>query len=146
MQMVLQDWSSATIRSALVTTVALLHVSFAWKTTTAKTQPQPTIYHNPKSQEAVVETPYGMKMRVEPLTRVISFDEDVSFFSTKDMQGDYIFRILTWTEECAVCVRPLGRACGVTRPVIACSVTSNEASQLKTQIQQLKDATEKLLI
>ncbi|KAH7572366.1 hypothetical protein JRO89_XS04G0244500 [Xanthoceras sorbifolium] len=40
----------------------------------------------------------------------------------------------------------LGRACGVTRPVIACSVTSNEASQLKTQIQQLKDAIEKLLI
>lgn len=32
----------------------------------------------------------------------------------------------------------LGRACGVTRPVIACSVTSNEASQLKAQIQQLK--------
>ncbi|THG11186.1 hypothetical protein TEA_018845 [Camellia sinensis var. sinensis] len=32
----------------------------------------------------------------------------------------------------------LGRACGVTRPVIACSVTSNEASQLKSQIQQLK--------
>lgn len=32
----------------------------------------------------------------------------------------------------------LGRACGVTRPVVACSVTSNEASQLKTQIQQLK--------
>ncbi|KAH9790509.1 Ribonucloprotein [Citrus sinensis] len=40
----------------------------------------------------------------------------------------------------------LGRACGVTRPVVACSVTSNEASQLKTQIQQLKDAIEKLLI
>ncbi|XP_010422234.1 PREDICTED: NHP2-like protein 1 [Camelina sativa] len=40
----------------------------------------------------------------------------------------------------------LGRACGVTRPVIACSVTSNEASQLKTQIQHLKDAIEKLLI
>jgi hypothetical protein len=32
----------------------------------------------------------------------------------------------------------LGRACGVTRPVIACSVTTNEGSQLKTQIQQLK--------
>ncbi|OMP07231.1 H/ACA ribonucleoprotein complex, subunit Nhp2, eukaryote [Corchorus olitorius] len=40
----------------------------------------------------------------------------------------------------------LGRACGVTRPVISCSVTSNEASQLRTQIQQLKDAIEKLLI
>ncbi|KAL5977100.1 hypothetical protein ACLOJK_021442 [Asimina triloba] len=32
----------------------------------------------------------------------------------------------------------LGRACGVTRPVIACSVTSNEGSPLKSQIQQLK--------
>ncbi|OWM71742.1 hypothetical protein CDL15_Pgr005930 [Punica granatum] len=40
----------------------------------------------------------------------------------------------------------LGRACGVTRPVIACSVTTNEASQLKSQIQQLKDAIEKLSI
>jgi hypothetical protein len=32
----------------------------------------------------------------------------------------------------------LGRACGVTRPVIACSVTTNEGSQLKSQILQLK--------
>ncbi|KAL6549233.1 RNA binding protein snu13 [Orobanche hederae] len=40
----------------------------------------------------------------------------------------------------------LGRACGVTRPVVACSVTSNEGSQLRSQIQQLKDAIEKLLI
>ncbi|GAB2300347.1 RNA binding protein snu13 [Dionaea muscipula] len=40
----------------------------------------------------------------------------------------------------------LGRACGVTRPVIACSVTQNEASQLNQQITQLKDAIEKLLI
>ena len=40
----------------------------------------------------------------------------------------------------------LGRACGVSRPVIACSITSNEGSQLKTQINSLKDAIEKLLI
>ncbi|KAJ4762615.1 Ribosomal protein L7Ae/L30e/S12e/Gadd45 [Rhynchospora pubera] len=40
----------------------------------------------------------------------------------------------------------LGRACGVTRSVIACSVTSNDASQIKGQIQQIKDAIEKLLI
>ena len=40
----------------------------------------------------------------------------------------------------------LGRACGVSRPVIACSVTTNEGSQLKNQIQQLKLAIEKLLI
>lgn len=40
----------------------------------------------------------------------------------------------------------LGRACGVTRPVVACSVTTNEGSQLKAQIITLKDAIEKLLI
>jgi U4/U6 small nuclear ribonucleoprotein SNU13 len=40
----------------------------------------------------------------------------------------------------------LGRACGVSRPVIAVSITTNEGSQLKSQIQALKDAVEKLLI
>uniref|UniRef100_A0A7S3UDI2 Ribosomal protein eL8/eL30/eS12/Gadd45 domain-containing protein n=1 Tax=Picocystis salinarum TaxID=88271 RepID=A0A7S3UDI2_9CHLO len=40
----------------------------------------------------------------------------------------------------------LGRACGVSRPVIACSVTTNEGSQLKTQILNLREAIEKLLI
>ncbi|CAN0074938.1 unnamed protein product [Ectocarpus sp. 6 AP-2014] len=40
----------------------------------------------------------------------------------------------------------LGRACGVSRPVVACSVTTNEASQLKSQIITLKDQIEQLLI
>ncbi len=40
----------------------------------------------------------------------------------------------------------LGRACGVSRPVIACSVTANEGSQLNKQIQELKISIEKLLI
>lgn len=40
----------------------------------------------------------------------------------------------------------LGRACGVSRPVISCSVTTNEASQLKSQILTLKDQIEQLLI
>lgn len=40
----------------------------------------------------------------------------------------------------------LGRACGVSRPVIAASITSNEGSQLKPQILKMKDAIEKLLI
>ena len=40
----------------------------------------------------------------------------------------------------------LGRACGVSRPVIAASVIANEGSQLKHQIQQLKDGIERLLI
>ena len=34
----------------------------------------------------------------------------------------------------------LGRSCGVSRPVIAASVTTNEGSQLKNQIQQVRRA------
>ncbi|CAI8043322.1 NHP2-like protein 1, partial [Geodia barretti] len=40
----------------------------------------------------------------------------------------------------------LGRACGVSRPVIACAVTVNEGSQLKPQIQTLQQNIERLLI
>lgn len=40
----------------------------------------------------------------------------------------------------------LGRACGVSRPVIACSVIINEGSQLKPQIQIIQQAIERLLI
>ena len=40
----------------------------------------------------------------------------------------------------------LGRACGVSRPVIACSITTNEASQLKTTILGMKIKIEQLLI
>jgi len=40
----------------------------------------------------------------------------------------------------------LGRACGVSRPVIACSVTIDEGSQLKSQISQLQTEIERLLI
>jgi len=40
----------------------------------------------------------------------------------------------------------LGRACGVSRPVISCSVIVNEYSQLKSQIDSLKLEIEKLLI
>ncbi len=40
----------------------------------------------------------------------------------------------------------LGRACGVSRPVISASVTTNEASQLKEQINLLKQKIEQLLL
>jgi len=40
----------------------------------------------------------------------------------------------------------LGRACGVTRPVISCSVISNPNSQIKTQIDSIRNNIEKLLI
>uniref|UniRef100_A0AC35TJS2 Ribonucloprotein n=1 Tax=Rhabditophanes sp. KR3021 TaxID=114890 RepID=A0AC35TJS2_9BILA len=40
----------------------------------------------------------------------------------------------------------LGRACGVTRSVIAASIIQNEGSQIKGQIQKMKENCEKLLI
>lgn len=40
----------------------------------------------------------------------------------------------------------LGRACGVSRPVIACSILVNEGSQLSSQITRMRVAIEKLLI
>ena len=40
----------------------------------------------------------------------------------------------------------LGRACGVSRPVIACSITTNEASQLKSSIEGMKIKIETLLV
>ncbi|XP_036044810.1 NHP2-like protein 1 [Onychomys torridus] len=40
----------------------------------------------------------------------------------------------------------LGRACGVSRPVIASSVTIKEGSQLKQQMQPIQQSTERLLV
>ncbi|XP_030377066.1 NHP2-like protein 1 homolog [Scaptodrosophila lebanonensis] len=40
----------------------------------------------------------------------------------------------------------LGRACGVSRPIVACSVTTNEGSQLKSQIQSIQQEIERLLV
>lgn len=40
----------------------------------------------------------------------------------------------------------LGRACGVSRPVIAASITSNDASDLTPQIRAVKNNVERLMI
>lgn len=40
----------------------------------------------------------------------------------------------------------LGRACGMSRSVMACSILSNEGSQLKTQITALRESIDKLLV
>ncbi len=40
----------------------------------------------------------------------------------------------------------LGRACGVSRPVVACSIIAHEGSPLSAQIRDLKDAIERLLL
>jgi U4/U6 small nuclear ribonucleoprotein SNU13 len=48
--------------------------------------------------------------------------------------------------HCRPQLAALGRACGVTRPVIACSITTNKGSQLEPIIAKLKQETEKLLL
>ncbi|KAI0807725.1 NHP2/L7aE family protein [Fomes fomentarius] len=40
----------------------------------------------------------------------------------------------------------LGRACGVTRPVIAASITTNENKELSSQINTIKLAVERLMV
>lgn len=40
----------------------------------------------------------------------------------------------------------LGRACGVSRPVVSCSILSNDKSQIATQVQNIKNKIEKLLL
>jgi len=40
----------------------------------------------------------------------------------------------------------LGRACNVTRAVIAASITTNEQNELNSQIKAIRDAVEKLMI
>ncbi|XP_058824644.1 NHP2-like protein 1 homolog [Topomyia yanbarensis] len=40
----------------------------------------------------------------------------------------------------------LGRACGVSRPIVSCSVTINEGSQLKSQIVSIQQEIERLLV
>jgi U4/U6 small nuclear ribonucleoprotein SNU13 len=40
----------------------------------------------------------------------------------------------------------LGRACGVSRPVVSCSILSNDTSQLAPQIASIRTQIEQLLI
>ncbi|KAJ5819176.1 hypothetical protein N7474_004767 [Penicillium riverlandense] len=40
----------------------------------------------------------------------------------------------------------MGRACGVSRPIIAASISSNEASDLAPQIRRLREKVERLAI
>lgn len=40
----------------------------------------------------------------------------------------------------------LGRACGISRPVIAVSITTNEASDLTARIKSMRDEVERLTL
>jgi hypothetical protein len=54
--------------------------------------------------KAIVKSPYGIKVKVEPQilrfnsdTKVLTFN--VSFISTQKLHGDYRFGSITWTDE-----------------------------------------------
>ena len=49
-------------------------------------------------------------------------------------------------QVCVPSKMALGRACGVSRAVISCIITTNEASDLVGQIRTLKDKVERLMI
>ena len=46
----------------------------------------------------------------------------------------------------SISIIALGRACGVSRPVVSASITTNEGSQIKPQITTIQQEIEKLLI
>jgi hypothetical protein len=59
-----------------------------------------------------------------------------------------MIKCLAWntTDNNFLVYAALGRACGVSRQVVACSVTVNEGSQLKPQIQSIQQEIEQLLV
>ena len=74
-------------------------------------------------------------------------DKNVPYVFVRSKHGEccYVLRRL-WPLDARFLSTALGRACGVSRQVIACSVLQNEGSQLKPQIQTLQSEIEKLLV
>ena len=82
---------------------------------------------------------YVMGTTIATIFVLVFFPFDCSFVYTKAHTIVVLF--------CGHCSKvALGRACGVSRPVIACSITTNEASQLKNTIDGMKLKIEQLLI
>lgn len=74
-------------------------------------------------------------------------DKNVPYVFIRSKQGNTKMFIFGFEQVLTNYVlKALGRACGVSRPVIACSVTLNEGSQLKPQIQSIQLEIEKLLV
>jgi U4/U6 small nuclear ribonucleoprotein SNU13 len=87
-------------------------------------------------------------------------DKNVPYVFVRSKQGGYLYlvtinghknRVWASNSNFYYCIpnsyfSALGRACGVSRPVISASVTSNEGSQLKPQITSIQSEIEKLLV
>lgn len=81
-------------------------------------------------------------------------DKNTPYVSTTPQDEEEILQeagellgIADWSQQVYVPSKmALGRACGVSRAVISCSITTNEASELMGQIRALKDKVERLMI
>ena len=59
---------------------------------------------------------------------------------------EYQQRLSNLKYNALISIIALGRACGVSRPVVSASITTNEGSQIKPQITTIQQEIEKLLI
>lgn len=74
-------------------------------------------------------------------------DKNVPYVFIRSKQGFYWKSIIYLSHsKIFLLFTALGRACGVSRPVIACSITTDEGSQLRPQIQQVQTEIERLLV
>uniref|UniRef100_A0A9L0JIS8 NHP2-like protein 1 n=1 Tax=Equus asinus TaxID=9793 RepID=A0A9L0JIS8_EQUAS len=101
------------------------------------------------------QTPHHLLVSVLPSTATKTLNRGISEFIVMAADAEPLEIILHLPLLCEdknvpyVFVRSkqaLGRACGVSRPVIACSVTIKEGSQLKQQIQSIQQSIERLLV
>ena len=101
----------------------------------ADTEPLEILLHLPLLCEDKVQT--SLSLSHNPLQTTTHPGPPLSLVATVLQNVPYVF---------VGSKVALGRACGVSRPVIAASVTTNDSSNLKTQVDKLKDAIERIMI
>lgn len=72
-------------------------------------------------------------------------EEKVARFTTHPSDAYFVFVLQNVPYVFIPSKAALGRACNVSRPVIAASVTTSEARELQSQIRNIKLAIEKLM-
>ena len=84
-------------------------------------------------------------------------DKNVPYVFVQSKQGRYIQMLIIFFWLCKSVLQftnlydisffqALGRACGVSRPVVSACITQNEGSQIKPQIITIQQEIEKLLV
>lgn len=72
-------------------------------------------------------------------------DKNVPYVFVRSKHGNQFFLYKEYYID-FILFSALGRACGVSRKIIACSITTSEGSMLKSQIERLRHEIEKLLV